>query len=394
MNILKTILFFFIANIAFSQNAKLNSGKVSGRNYYTEIPYEYVNGKIIIPVSIKNKTYRFLFDTGAPNLISSQLKNSLGYNSGKSISVKDANNASNKMEVVNVPLLTIGNASFKNTATLVYDLDNNLIFDCFRVDGIIGSNMLRKSVVQILHKEKSLIITNNPKQLKLDKSYASPLNLVGDQSSPYITIQLTGGEKTANEDVLFDTGMSGFYDMHLKHYKTLKRHEIYTTLSEGKGTTSIGMFGNAKNNIQYRAKIPHLIVNGYDFKNVITSATTDNNSRIGSELIEHGNVTVDFKNKQFYFQPFENTVDLDEKLHGFSPTIKNDKVIVGIVWDKELAKKISFGDEILKVNDIDFQTMDICDLITKKSILKKSDTLEILFRNNQGETKQLILNKH
>lgn len=394
MKILKTILFLFVVNITFCQNARFNHGKASTKQYYTEIPYEYVNGKIIIPVNIENKTYRFLFDTGAPNLIASHLKNSLGYNSGKRISVNDANNASSTMEMINVPHFTIGNVTFKNNATLVFDIENNLIFDCFKIDGIIGSNILRKSVVQILHNKRLLIITNTPKKLKLDKSFASPLKLVGNQSSPYITIQLKGGKKIANENVLFDTGMSGFYDMRLKNYKTLKRHEIYTTLSEGKGSSSIGMFGNAKNNILYRAKIPHLIVNGYDFKNVITSTTTDNNSRIGSELIEHGNVTVDFKNKQFYFQPFENTVDLDEKLHGFSPTIKNDKAIVGIVWDKELAKKISFGDEILKVNDIDFQTMDICDLFTKKSIFNKNDTLEIHIRNNQGETKQLILNKH
>ena len=393
MNILKTILFFFIANIAFSQNVKLNSGKVSGRSYYTEISYEYVNGKIIIPVTIKNKTYRFLFDTGAPNLISSHLKNSLAFKNGKTIFVRDANNARNKMEVVNVPHLSIGSLTFKNTPTLVYKLENNLIFDCFKVDGIIGSNMLRKSIVQILHKKKLLIITNSPKQLKLDKTYASRLKLVGDQSSPYITIQLTG-KKTVSENVLFDTGMSGFYDMHLNYYKALKPHPIYATLSEGTGTSSIGMFGNAKNNNQYRAKIPSLAVNGFVFNNVITTTTADNNSRIGSELIEYGNVTIDFKNKHFYFQSFESTINLDEKLLGFTPTIKDNKAIVGIVWDADLSERIAFGDEILEVNGIDFQTMNICDLITKKSVIKKNDTLEILVKNNEGKTKRLTLNKY
>ena len=59
---------------------------------------------------------------------------------------------------------------------------------------------------------------------------------------------------------------------------------------------------------------------------------------------------------------------------GFTPTLNNNKLIVGFVWEETLKSKITFGDEILEVNGIDFNTIDICDFITKESIFKESDT--------------------
>jgi hypothetical protein len=70
------ISFYFILFFTITVNAQkysFKTGSPSPRNYYTEINYEDVNGKIIIPVCIEGETYRFLFDTGAPNLISKAL---------------------------------------------------------------------------------------------------------------------------------------------------------------------------------------------------------------------------------------------------------------------------------------------------------------------------------
>ena len=42
-----------------------SAGIVTPKNYSTVIPYENVNGKIIIKVEVNGKPYRFVFDTGA-----------------------------------------------------------------------------------------------------------------------------------------------------------------------------------------------------------------------------------------------------------------------------------------------------------------------------------------
>jgi hypothetical protein len=190
-----------------------------------------------------------------------------------------------------------------------------------------------------------------------------------------------------------DTGMDGFYDLCLKHYNLFIKEGALTMHSQGIGSVGIGLFGNANTGNQYRLKIPEINFSGATFKNVIAETTDDTNSRIGSELLDYGNVTIDFKHKNFYFEPFEKSVDLDEKLLGFSPTIIDNKVCVGIVWDDNLNEDMSYGDEIISVNGIDFSQMDICELLLKKSIFREEVSFEVILKNSEGEIKTLNLTK-
>lgn len=392
MKAINFLLVLFAIQFSFGQNINFSKGKTTKQQYYSEISFESIKGKIIIPVIIEGETYRFLLDTGAPNLITSNLKNIIVHKEGNSLNVKDANSNRNSMEVVNIPSLTLGNIKFNNQTALVFPSDKNLIFDCFQVDGFIGSNLLRNSVIKFQLKEKKVIITNDIKKINPNKQYKSELKITGAQSSPYIDIKIKGN-KNATENLLFDTGMDGFYDLSINHYKFFEEQNALTSHSKGSGSIGMSLFGNAKANEQYRLKIPEIHFKNTVFKNVVTETSDDNNSKIGIKLLEHGNVTIDFKHKDFYFEPFENEIDLDEKLLGFSPTIIDNKVVVGMVWDETLEDKLQFGDEILSVNDIDLSQMEICDLLTNKSPFEDIDSFEVKIKNSEGEIKTLNINK-
>jgi hypothetical protein len=53
---------------------------------------------------------------------------------------------------------------FENSVALSSNDDKNLVFDCFNLDGFIGSNLLN-SILQIDTRNKTLIITNDEKNL-------------------------------------------------------------------------------------------------------------------------------------------------------------------------------------------------------------------------------------
>lgn len=395
--ILHICFFICLSNFINAQNSNFKTGVPTSKNYYTEIKYEDIQGKLIIPITIGNEKYKFLFDTGAPNLISKNVWDKIESKSIKKLSVSDANQKKQPMVLGSIPVLTIGNVTFKNTSTLVYMDEDNLVFDCFKVDGIIGSNLLRKSIVQIKSKDELIILTNNKKNIQLKDSEKSKLTLVGNQSSPYIDIKLKSGEKLANETLLFDTGASGFYDLNKKHFEVFSKNKITKTLSKSNGSSSVGLFGTANKSEQYRVMVPELNINNQVFKNVISITGDDNNSRIGSEVLKYGIVTLDFKKKLFYFEGYEQDldiqdIDLNEKLLGFSATIENNKLVVGFVWDDLLKNKIKFGDKIIEVNGINIHEMNICDFITKKSVFK-SDNLTIVFINDSGQRTNLKLIK-
>ncbi|PKP15907.1 MAG: hypothetical protein CVU07_08600, partial [Bacteroidetes bacterium HGW-Bacteroidetes-23] len=185
-----SILFLFVSSLIFSQKLAFDQGKINQKNYYEEISFELVNDKIMLPVVINNKTFTFLLDTGAPNLISKRVLEEINVQNIKKINVSDANNQSDKMEMVAIESIKLGNLSFENNVTLVSDLDNHFILKCFKMDGFIGSNLLRNSVIKISLKDKKIIITDNIKNLQT-KSKPSKLKLFGEQKSPYVKINFS-----------------------------------------------------------------------------------------------------------------------------------------------------------------------------------------------------------
>lgn len=378
-----TVLF---ATIGFAQRVKLNKGRPVSRSYFSQVTYREIQGKIVIPVEIEDKTYQFLFDTGAPNLITHELSQQISAKVLNRINVRDANDRSRKMEVVSIPLIGIGGVFFQDMPTLVNNPDSNFILDCFGVDGIIGSNMLRKSVVHLDSRKSLLSISNDLENFEIPIEFQNGLKLTlsDSQSSPYLWIVLEG-EGKASEYVLFDTGMEGFYDMSVQNFEQLKALQVFDRTETGKGVKSIGLFDSSGTNTHYRVSLPKISIGNWDFTNVPTVTMDADRSRIGSELLDYGKVTLDYRNSKFYFEPYDNTRDLSEKALAFSPTIRDGEIIVGIVWEEGLSEYLSYGDRILNVNGIDISAMDPCEFINKPSPFLSDETFDIRFEDSETE---------
>ena len=186
---MKKLLFpFILLFVVGLQAQRVNLSKLGDvpRNYYEEIPFEFVSEKILIPVEIEGETYRFILDTGAPNVISKRLFEKLGGKAVSSLRVSDANNQSSQMNVANLSEIKLGNALFKNIPALVNLDDSNVVFRCFQIDGLLGSNVLSTSVVQFDLPNKKVILTDQRKKLQLDNANREKLELVGKQKSPYV----------------------------------------------------------------------------------------------------------------------------------------------------------------------------------------------------------------
>ena len=363
---------------------------IKQKSYYQEIPFEYVKGKIIVPVTLEGEVYRFILDTGAPNIINTHLAKKLGVVLSDSIKVSDANETKQQMASVKVPKLSLSNLDFYNTKALLHTIETDDIFNCFQIDGFIGSNILHHSVIQINHKEKKIIITDAIKKVKVNKKSKTKLLLVGNQKAPYIWITLNKELKNA---VLLDTGMEGSYDISFKTHDMFSKKDNYKLIGKGDGTAGIGLFGTGKKTTHYRTLINKIELGTTIFKNILAETTTDTNSRIGSDFFEQGISTFDFTKKKFYFESYTSSPDISEKLIGFSPTLKDNKLIVGIVWEDELRQKIETGDEILSINGKTIKDMPLCELMITTSIFRDSDSLIMKVKNIKGELIEVTTNR-
>jgi hypothetical protein len=120
--------------------------------------------------------------------------------------------------------------------------------------------------------------------------------------------------------------------------------------------------------------------------------TDDGNSRIGLEFLNYGNIIIDFKKKNYYFEA-NDTIILSNNEPKFAATIIDNKFLVGLVWDKNLAEKISFGDEIISIDAFKINEMNICEIMNLKKYLKTKNNYTIEIKNKEGKINLFTINE-
>lgn len=358
----------------------LNEGGTSQKKYFITLPYKEVKNKVIVPVTISGKQYKFIVDTGASTTISKKLFDELNAGVITSLPITDQSGIVDSMEVATLNNIRIGDVTFNNIPSIVLKKEEMLL-ECFGVDGLIGSNLLRDCIIQFNSKEHTILLTDDKRNLNLKNKYASKMQLTDVQSNPFIHINAISDYVNGKDHVLFDSGMDGFYDLSIDAYKeTFEPVKLFNVLSTAKGAFLIGLHGNALNQEIVKVSVPQININKSVFTNVTTITTHGHSSRIGADLFAYGNVTLDYINKKFYFEPYsDGATNLYAKEWPFLPTVHNNKVVVGVVWDRTLDTIINPGDEILSFNNENYQDANICDLIANNN--SGIDTAIIVIKN-------------
>lgn len=384
---MKLIIILLLINVQFqlfSQNVNFGNGSIPEKKYFEEITYELVNGKIIIPVVINGKNYRFILDTGAPNVISKEILAQLNSKQLDSINISDANNLIKEVQVTEIPSLKIGNLNFENQVALVYDFENHNLLSCYKIDGFIGSNLFKNSSIKISQKNQKMYITDNVKNLKPQKKPIK-MKLIGSQKAPYVEFNFVGKNKEkASDMVLIDTGMEGDYDMSNRAFKIFEEYKIFETIAKTTGVHSTGLFGVGEPKEQRLLRVEKAILNSVLISNLIIETTDDNNSRIGLEFLNHGDLILDFNKKNAYFE-LNDSVIFENKVPKYNATIIENKYVIGMVWDENLAKKISFGDEIISVDFKKISEMSFCDILNIREALKAKPNYLLEVKNKENE---------
>ena len=150
---IKTFLFFILLLISSANQAQkvdFSSITINQKDYYQEIDFEIVNDKIMLPVVINNKTYSFLLDTGAPNLISKRVLEDI--NSTKSKKIKVTNRFFNYFILDDV----LGNTIIqKRTAKGIWH--NLYEFPLLETDKIVDFDVVSKAVTDTVFASYTII---------------------------------------------------------------------------------------------------------------------------------------------------------------------------------------------------------------------------------------------
>ncbi|MHA4809069.1 retropepsin-like aspartic protease [Flavitalea flava] len=378
---------FLSATLCGAQRITFNKGNTVSKNYYAEIPYEFMNGYLYVTAEINGVKRRFLFDTGAPVQITSELFKELQPDVVNTIEVNDVSGNKEHLDMVTLKEIKLQGLSFTGIPALVA---NSEIYACMHIEGIIGSNLLRNSIVRIEPGRHVIILTDDETKLPLNKKNAVPLVIGEPQSYPYFMMGITPKK---SQLIGFDSGSPYFLVMAESHAKPFVKDNTFEKVSSGYGTSSRGLLGLQKKDSLYRLKLPSITIAGSVFTNLITETNKSNKTRLGTKILDHGIVTIDFINHFFYFEPTTENNDLGEKLWPLKPIVSDNKLIIGVVWEK-LKGQVNAEDQILAMDDVTSENMDLCEwLNTRLEQMMNKQTTILTIKDKNGSIRKVEIVK-
>ena len=383
-NLLFSLLLFSSLG-ASAQKFTFNAGNALTKAYYEELPYEDLNGKLFITVEVGNKPRRFLFDTGAVCMVSEGLADEMNLTNIHTDDVIDVNATHFKMNVVKLDI-KYGNTLFAGIPAL-RGLQGE-VFKCWAIDGIIGSNILRNSLVRFNSTKHTIIITNQKDKLQLNSTNSGKLNIHTDgQSTPIMTIPFG---KNATMAMEFDSGDNKLLRLTDGLVNQITKSKVYRVVGLGFGANNMGAMGLQKNAPKRRLLIPFFNLGGEQFSNALTDTNDSGIPGIGTELLKYGTLTLDYINQKYYFDPFAPAVKLDARGWPVALTIKNNQLVVGAVWN-DLKGQANPGEQVIAVDGKDYSQIDLCDLVNKKPILDGKQTAVLTIKNIDGSIRKLTI---
>jgi hypothetical protein len=360
----------------------MQGGEVSAIDYKVKIPFEMRLGLIIIKVTIQGEEYDFLFDTGAPNVVSIELGETLGLKPVGKTNTRGSLGQRHKVDYANIDHLQIGGIHYTNTAAAIMDLNKAVVIECMDIDGILGANVMRNSVWQIDYQKQVMTLTSHTDSLIFSTNLDTISFTTQATGTPKIKIQI--GD-IVQSGVTLDTGSGGHIDLHHGTYKSAKGRQPNMPTAFGFGNSSSGIYGIGSPDTIVYFKPDSVKIGTIQLEDQICYASvTKTSSLLGTRFLENYIVTLDWGRNQIVLdsvKAYDNSV---LESFGYKSIFNENELQVGFVFNSKgsFVNPLQLKDNIIQVDSIDFTHIlksDFCQLIldtTKSSTENRTITVK------------------
>jgi len=363
-------------------NKILKQGNVLQTDFKTTIPFTYVNGWIVLEVEIQNKTYNFLLDTGSSNLLTKELAEELNIKSLGTEEIGDINGKTNETEYTRVKNIKIANIDFQNTIAGILDLNKVPEISCTKIDGFIGSNLMRKAVWDFDFQKQLITITNNENKLDISEETIESKLFIGTAGIPSVIVDING-QRTLNNTV--DLGNSGGVLLRTDYFnKQIDEKKIKKYV---KGNhKSFGVFGRTETEPFYNVIIDEMKIGNHNINNLLASVLSGSDGNLGLSFFKNYRLVLNWHTKKMKMTPISDAGNGSYKGYGFDTLYQNENVFVSSIVETSSASEfLELGDQIVNVNNENYLNVTIeqyCDILTK---VYGSETLPITVLRNGKE---------
>lgn len=281
----------------------IDYGNVIYDNTRATVDIEINKKLIIVPITIQGKEYRFLFDTGAPLSISNKLQEELNFRIVSKGNIIDSDRNRKKVRWVEVESINIGDISFQKQTAFIGDFEANPVLRCLRIDGILGSNLIRHCNWTMDQEQKSLTLFKNMEEFGCGDCVEIPFK-TDYQYNMFVDLHI--GEVTV-KNVLVDYGSNGAISLNDEIFRILKDKNIIDEIGIEEGFQQSGIVGKTVGLSRETAYSDSVSINGINLKKVLLS--TGKTVSIGNKFLSRFRTTIDWDNGVLYLSKNEKNDD-------------------------------------------------------------------------------------
>ena len=379
---------FFLSACSPSWTEAIKKGKIGKDAFHETVITQVENGLIFVPVVIRGKTYKFLFDSGALFSISKKLQKSLNFKVITTGNIVDSDNNKTSVNYVKVDTTYIGTIPFINQTAFVADFEANPILKCLEIDGIIGSNLMRFCNWEIDYQNKQITLINIANPIIKSNSEIVPFKTDRQYN---ILVDLKIGEATV-KNMKVDYGSNQIISFPKNIFNTLKEKEEIKEVYIETGKKRSGIVGKAINLNREITVLDSLKFQNLKFSNV--QAHTGSSALIGKDVLSRMVITINWKDLTLIMQPADS-VQIDNRTFGFTLGYSDDnKVHVQSVIESSTASKkgVKLGMQVLKLDSLNFvEKHTFCDFVDFANQQRNEVNLELL--DDSGNIKEVYFKK-
>ena len=379
---------FFLSSCSPSWTEAINKGKIGRESFYETVASRVENGLFFVPVVIQGKSYNFLFDSGAIFSVSEKLQKALNLKTITTGNIVDSDNNRTKVNYVKVDTAYIGQIPFINQTAFVGDFEANPVLKCLKIDGIIGSNLMRYCNWKIDYQNKQITLSDT---IKTEPKANSELVPFKTDKQYNILVDLKIGKATV-KNIKIDYGSNKIISFPKDVFNTLKDNEEIKETYVEIGKKQSGIVGKAINLEREIAILDSLKIQ--DLKLTDVGVQTGSDGLIGKDILSRLVVTINWKNLTLMLQPIDS-VQVDNRKYGFTLGYSDEKKVYvqSVIKNSTAYKKgIKPGMKVLKLNALDFaEKHSFCDYVSYANQTVNEVNLELL--DDSGNIKSFHLLK-
>ena len=359
---MKKQLLFFLSIVLLSTTYAQKSNV-----FQDTIPFRNDLGLIIIPITFNGVEKQFAFDTGAEYSVAYGWAQESLTKTSKTMTINSSSGLKSKMRFYKSGTIELGSRKIRGHRIL--NTPKNTIFSCYRVDGILGVDIIKELNWTIDYEKKILIMyPDNYFPEKVKKMH--PLDFDFKNNRPYLFLKL----KKNRLRFLLDTGAGGNSTISRRNY-TLTNIDDYPQTTFYSGSFGVnGILTSSQPKIFQLSKATSRKVT---FSPII-NYNNQKSTKVSNNLWREQELFVSLKKDRLYV----SSSSIDQSYSGYTCSVmflKGKMRIMRIekgsdVWNMGIRQ----GDEVLSYNGKKFTNFCSLDQFHRKLVKSgKSFQLEM-----------------